>query len=86
MNRRGLWSMIRDAKRGMFSIICVNYKDRLTRFGFKYIEELLKIFNIEIKIINHFADKSLESELVEDMIAIIHSFSGRLYRTRRGKK
>jgi excisionase family DNA binding protein len=85
MNRKGLWAMIRDAKRGRFSTIYINFKDRLTRFGFKYLETYLSEFNVSITCVNELDDKTPESELVEDLVAIVHSFSGKLYRMRRAE-
>ena len=83
MNRKGLWMMIRDAKKGLFSTIFINFKDRLTRFGFTYLEAYLSEFNVSITCVNELNDKTPESELVEDLVAIVHSFSGKLYRMRR---
>ncbi|TXT62459.1 MAG: hypothetical protein BAJALOKI1v1_930014 [Promethearchaeota archaeon] len=81
MNRKGLW-MIRDAKKGLCSTIFINFKDRLTRFGFKYLEAYLSEFNVSIACVNELDDKRPESELVEDLVAIVHSFCGQLYRMR----
>lgn len=86
MNRKGLWMMIRDAKKGLFSTIFINFKDRLTRFGFKYLESYLSEFNVKIYCVHALDDKTPESELVEDLVAIVHSFSGKLYRMRRTEK
>ncbi len=60
--------------------IFINYKDRLTRFGFNYIETICKFHNTKIIIVsNEITEKSLEEELAEDLCSIIHSFSGKLY-------
>ena len=83
MNRKGLWTMMRDAKKGLFSTIFINFRDRLTRFGCKYLEAYLSEFNVSIACVNELDDKIPESELVEDLVAIVHSFSGKLYRMRR---
>lgn len=85
MNRKRLWTMIHDAKKGLFSTIYINVKDRLTRFGFKYLEAYLSEINVSITCVNELDDKTPESELVEDLVAIVHSFSGKLYRMRRTK-
>ena len=69
----------------MFSTVYVSFKDRLTRFGFKYLERYLAEFNVSVNVVNSLDEKTPESELVEDMVAIIHSFSGKLYRMRRNK-
>ena len=56
------------------------YKDRLTRFGFNYIKQICDFHNTEIIIVSDDEnDKSLFEELAEDIIAMIHSFSGKLY-------
>ncbi|TXT62702.1 MAG: hypothetical protein BAJALOKI1v1_870003 [Promethearchaeota archaeon] len=85
MNRKGLWTMIRDTKKGLCSIIFINFKDRLTRFGFKYLEAYLSELNVSIVCVNELDDKRPESELVEDLVTIVHSFSGKLYLMRRAR-
>lgn len=62
--------------------IIVEHKDRLTRFGFNYLEVLLKNQNCEILVLNR--DHEDESDLIKDMISIITSFCCRLYGLRRG--
>lgn len=60
--------------------IFILYKDRLTRFGFHYIEQMCKKFGTRIEVIsNEMETKSEQEELTEDIIFIIHSFSGKLY-------
>ena len=51
-NWKGLWKLIQDAKKGVFSRLVINYKDRLTRFGFSYLEQYLKEFGVEILTLN----------------------------------
>ena len=56
------------------------YKDRLTRFGFNYIKRICDKYGTKIIIVSsEETTKSQSEELAEDIIAIIHSFSGRLY-------
>jgi predicted site-specific integrase-resolvase len=62
--------------------ILVEHKDRLTRFGFNYLEVLLKIQGTEIHVVN----REQNNELLEDMAAIITFFVARLYGRRRSKK
>lgn len=64
-----------------FDILLVEHKDRLTRFGFNWFV-LLCPFHIEV--VNTAEDET--SDLMEDLIAIITSFSARLYGKRRGRK
>ena len=64
--------------------IVVEHKDRLTRFGFNYIETLLKQQGRSIEVINTVADG--KEDLLQDLIAIITSFCARLYGQRRSKR
>ncbi len=54
------------------------YPDRLTRFGFKTLEELLRSFGVEIVILDK-EDKEPREGLVEDPITIVPHFTGKLY-------
>ena len=63
--------------------IIVENKDRLTRFGFNYIESLLSKLGCEILVLNK--DDNDETDLMKDLISIITSFCCRLYGLRRGK-
>lgn len=83
--RKGMWRLLRDAKANKFSTIFVNYKDRLTRFGYIYLKNYLSEFGVKLACLNKLSDKNPESEMVEDLVAIIHSFSGKLYGLRSGK-
>lgn len=60
--------------------IFISYKDRLTRFGYNYIKQICDFHNVEIIILSENKNKKSESEeLAEDIIALIHSFSGKMY-------
>jgi putative resolvase len=64
--------------------ILVEHKDRATRFGFRYLETLLEQQGRRIEVVN-LADNGKE-DLVTDLVAIIYSFSARLYGQRRAKR
>ncbi len=57
----------------------INFKDILTRFGYHYLKKYLNEFGVNIIYLNELQNQNIESEMVEDMIAIIHSFNGKLY-------
>lgn len=76
-NRKELWKAI-DKKP---TRIVVENKDRLTRFGFNYLEKLLKLQGTEIIVINE-ANEDKE-DLIKDLCSIIYSFCARLYGMRR---
>lgn len=67
-----------------YSKIIVEHKDRLTRVGFNYIETLLKNRGKEIEVVN--LSTNDESNLMEDLISIIYSFSARMYGLRRSTR
>lgn len=64
--------------------IVVEHKDRATRFGFNYIETLLKSQGRQIEVVN-LADNGKE-DLMQDLVSIIYSFSARMYGQRRAKR
>jgi len=65
------------------SRIVIEHKDRLTRFGFGYFEQLLPKLGCELIVINR--DTEEKSDMVNDLIAIITSFCCRLYGLRSGQ-
>lgn len=67
-----------------YSKIIAEHKDRLTRFGFNYIETLLKNRGKEIEVVN--LSTNDESNLMEDLISIIYSFSARMYGLHQGTR
>ncbi|MEW6064030.1 MAG: IS607 family transposase [Bacillota bacterium] len=74
-NRRELAKLAKTATKGEIDVIVIEYKDRLARFGYKYLEQYYRLCGIEIDIMESDEDKSPQEELVEDMIAIVTSFS-----------
>lgn len=60
--------------------IIVENKDRLTRFGFNWIQLLTKN---RIEVINEVKEK--DEDLTKDLISIIHCFSARIYGLRRSQ-
>ncbi len=67
-----------------YDILIVEHRDRLARFGTNYLDLLLKRCNIRLDIVNQVEDK--KDDLMTDLVAIITSFSARLYGQRRGKR
>jgi putative resolvase len=66
------------------TLIVIEHKDRGTRFGFRYIETLLKGQGREIEVVNQ-AENGTE-DLLADLVSIIYSFCARLYGQRRAKR
>jgi len=86
-NRKGLLKLIELAKTKRIRAIAITYPDRLTRFGFEAFKEFFRSFGVEVLVLNGEEQKEPERELVEDLIAILTSFAGKLYglRSRRIK-
>ena len=80
-NRPGLNKMIEDAKNDVFNCLAVVNKDRLTRFGFKYISDHLETLGVETLVLEE-PVATLQDELMQDFMSLIASFSGRFYRLR----
>ena len=76
--RKQLTNVLKDNR---YDKIIVEHKDRLTRFGFNWIQLLT---NNRIEVINE--TKERDEDLVHDLISIIHCFSARLYGLRRSKR
>jgi excisionase family DNA binding protein len=78
-NRRGLHRLFALAARGEIDLVLVEFKDRLARFGFSYIERALGLAGARVEILEEDQTKSPVEELVEDMLSIVTVFSARLY-------
>ena len=64
--------------------IIVEHKDRLTRFGFNYIQTLLSRCGCNVIVVNNV--DSEKEDLMQDFISVITSFCARIYSKRRTKK
>ena len=83
-DRRNFKKLLEMVMNKEVSKIVVAYPDRLTRFGFKILEEFFKSYGTEIVIISNRA-KTPQEELIEDLITIISHFAGKLYGMRSHK-
>jgi Predicted site-specific integrase-resolvase len=64
------------------SIIVVEHRDRIARFGSEYLISTLSASNREVRIIN---ETECNDDLVQDMIDVLTSFCARLYGRRSAK-
>lgn len=80
--RPKLWKLLDSHSE--WDVLIVEHKDRLTRFGFSYIERLIESYGKEIIVINLTDEK--EDDLLEDLVSIITSFTARIYGQRRSKR
>lgn len=88
-NRKHLQKLLSMVCRNEVRNVYVTYKDRLTRFGYHYLETMFAAHGVKIVVVKDLSSgRSVQEELVEDMMSLIASFSGKLYglRSRAGKK
>lgn len=85
-NRRGLMRVLNMAEQGSIDFVLIEYKDRLARFGYHYLERFLESHGVEVLVKEDDVDKSAEEELVEDVLKIVTVFSARLYGKRGGRR
>ena len=65
------------------SVIVVEHKDRLTRFGYNNLEQLLQMQDRQIEVFN-LVENSKE-DLIQDFVSIVSSFCARLFGQRRSR-
>lgn len=80
-NRKKLNQILSDKS---FSVLIVEHKDRLTRFGAHYIEILLSETGRKLELVNGVADD--KEDLITDFAGVITSFCSRLYGMPRAKR
>jgi predicted site-specific integrase-resolvase len=84
--RKGLLELFKLVEGRSVDVVLITYKDRLTRFGFEYIEEFFSTTGVRIEVVSGEEPKDGMQELVEDLISIITSFAGKIYGMRSLKK
>ncbi len=82
--RKKLLAILGRIMSGTVSRLIVAHKDRLARFGFDLFQWLCEQNGCELVVLNE-TNLSPEQEMVEDLLAILHCFSSRLYGLRKYK-
>ena len=85
-SRKGLLKLFDYVVNRKVDAIVITYKDRLTRFGFEYLEFFFKQYNVRIEVVLGDEPKDAYQEFVEDLMSIITSFAGKLYGMRSHRK
>jgi predicted site-specific integrase-resolvase len=79
-NRPKLLKLLTDPQIGT---IVVEHRDRLTRFGFVYIEQLFQMQGRSLEVM---FPTDTKHDLVDDFIAVITSMASRIYGRRHSKE
>ena len=86
LNRRGLRKIIDLAIKGKIETLVIAYKDRLTRFGYELIEDLIREYSQgKIIIIQEKDDMEPEEELVKDVLQLMNVFVAKMNGLRKYK-
>ncbi|HYU71500.1 MAG TPA: IS607 family transposase [Ktedonobacteraceae bacterium] len=85
-SRRQLQRLLKLVCEDKVGEIALTYEDRLTRFGQEYLETLFACFDVTLTVLEPGEEKTPEQELMRDLLALIASFSGRLYGMRSHKQ
>ncbi len=85
-SRRHLQRLLKLVCEDKVAEVVITYEDRLTRFGQEYLETLFACFGVTLTVLEPGAEKTPEQEQTSDLMALIASFSGRLYGMRSHKQ
>ncbi len=62
--RKELKKLFNPVCKGKISKVIISYKDRLTRFGFEYLEKFFRSYNVEIICTENREKSSLQKEMI----------------------
>ena len=85
-DRRGLLKLFDYVANRQVDVVVVMYRDRLTRFGFEYLEYFFKQHNVRVEAVFGEEPRDAYQELAEDLVEIVTSFAGKLYGLKSRKK
>ena len=85
--RKGFMKLCNLVVNRKINKVVIEHKDRLTRFQYNLIEFFFQSYGVEIELLDK-KDYTEQEELVNDMMMLIASFSGKVYslRARENKK
>lgn len=85
--RNDFTKLMNDVMSYKIDTIYISYKDRFGRTAYDTIEKLFNAYGTKIIPISDIGiTKSTEKEFLEEIVALIHSFSMKMYSSRRKKK
>ena len=85
-SRRHLQRLLKLVCEDKVAEVAITYEDRLTRFGQEFLETLFSCFGVRLTVLEPGEEQTPEQELRDDLLALIASFSGRLYGMRSHKQ
>lgn len=85
-NRKEFKKLLKRILGGDVKRVVVEYKDRLCRYGFTVFLGYCEGLGVDVVILEDAEPKEFEQEFAQDVVALIASFSARLYGRRGGRK
>ena len=85
VKRKNFVELMNQVERGEIKEIIIAHKDRLVRFGYEWFESFCERHGTTLIVMNA-ESLSPEQEMTQDLLAIIHCFSSRLYGLRKYRK
>ena len=87
LNKRGIRKIIKLAIENKINKLVIAYRDRLTRFGYELIEDLVKTYSKgEIIVLNEKDKLEPEEEIVQDLMAIMNVYIAKMNGLRKYNK
>ncbi len=83
-SRKGLLKLLNLVVEKKIGKVVIEHRDRLTRFQYGLFEFFFKSYGVEIEVVEK-KDVGEDEELVEDIMMLMASFSGKLYGRRSAK-
>ena len=83
-DRNGLLKLFKLVESRQVDIVVVEFKDRLTRFGFDYLRKYFESHDVRVEVVEE-SEKGYMEELIEDFVSVVISFAARIYGKRSQK-
>ncbi len=84
--RRHLQRLLKLVCEDKVAEVAITTEDRLTRFGQAFLETLFACFDVTLTVLEPGEEKTPQQEVSDDLLALIASFSARLYGMRSHKQ
>jgi len=78
-NKKGFKLLLNKIVNRQINTIIIQHKDRLSRFGIGIIQSFAKEFGTNIMIMEKEIDKSKDIQLMNDLMALLTSFTGSIH-------
>ena len=84
-NRKQFKKLLKRLPDKDVATVLVEYKDRLSRYGFDTFRSYCVSLGVSVVVMNEDDSKEFEQEFSEDIVALVASYSARLYGRRGGR-